>query len=191
MSVSPEVKRRLLIEFLSTEKKRGRIARSMQKPFRVRFEEALKLLQHWEDETEEQTAFMIAKEMLDNIFDCFEDYEFVREREEVVRMYPWGSSDLIDVDELLATFSWFVDEKKPTKVVKPTKTWTYSIPVQSTVEVVYKGDTHFGDRICEETAPPDLGLKVTWPERESSTPEREPQPELERKMKIGVDVASD
>ena len=205
--VDPAAKRRLLVEFLATEERRERLARAMWHPFQVRFEEALKLLPH-DDETEEKTAFLIAKEFLDRMFNCFEDHEYVREREEIVRMCPWGSSDLIDVDALLATFSWYtgpmfiyklpdglVEMEKPTKVVKPTKTWVYSPDPEMEMKCAewvaaerYGGVEHF---IQMKDPEPDLGLQVTWSERKSSTPEPELQPEPERKMKIRVDAASD
>ena len=68
-----------------------------------------------EGEHEEAVAFTVAREMLENAFSgVFSDDEFVREREEIVRMCPWGSSELINVEELLWSFSWY---KGPAKLV--------------------------------------------------------------------------
>lgn len=184
MAISPALKRKILDKHLATETGREKIALSMQRPFQFRFEKAIELLQHWEDDTEERIAFMIAKKHLDEIFSVFEDHEFVREREEVVRMCPWGSSDLIDVEELLATFSWY---KGPMAVL------VYKFPA----DLGYVLDKEKAGptpryRIDKNWAAPDLGLRVTWPEREREpAPEISPRSQVESKMKIRLDVSSD
>lgn len=274
--ISREDKRRILEPCLSTEEGRERIVSSFQKVFPSRYQHALgdapyppsrpggefiELVQEWE--REEAVAFKVARAMLGSAFDVFSDHEFVQEREAFIRMCPWGSSELIDVDELLATFSWYkgpvthliyrlpdgivevekptkavkstekkpdkldeflkkvaenappgpfraaqidvkvedvsdglVDEEKPTKVVKPTKTWAYNTAVQSMVEEriraeeQIRAERYLGVELIMKNPKPDLGLQVTWTEREPS-PEISPHPRSERKMKIGVDVTSD
>ena len=87
-----------------------------------------------------------------------------------------------------------VEVEKPTKVVKPTKTWVYSPdPEMERKCAEWVAAERYGgvELIYRKDPEPDLGLQVTWSERESSTPEISPEPQLERKMKIRVDVASD